>query len=809
METVWQDVKYGARMLAKNRGVTAVAVLTLALGIGANTAMFSVADALLFRPLILKNLNRLVVVYETREGRRNEQDEISPADFLDFRKQAQTVEHLSAFTWWSANITGDGEPERVRGCRVTGDFFRALENEMQIGRPLVPDDDKPGARVVVLSDGLWQRRFGGDASVLGKTIQLHGQAFEVVGVTPREFRFPPEAELWVPMAMEARERNLRGSFFLETVGRLKPGFSVRQADAEISTLAQRIEQQNPQDHAKVGGGATLLREHVSGELTSRYTILLLWAVSFVLLIACSNVANLQFARVSLRSKEIAVRAALGAGRWRLIRQLLTESVLLGMAGAALGLVLALWGVDLIKAGMPAEVEIHLPGWRSMGLNQWVLGYTLGLALLSGIVAGIAPALLGASPNLIQGLKESGRGLTAGLRRHHTSSVLVVSQIVLAVVLLFGAGIMVKGFRAVTQPAENLDADRVLTMRLGLPESKYPEGYQRIDFVVRFLAQLQSMPGAEHVAFISDVPYSGSRSNSNFFIEGRPDPLPGQDPVAQMQAASENYFRTMHIPLLEGREFALQDTQTSTKVAIVSATLVRKYFPGESPIGKRLMIGGPYSHGEWYTVVGVAGDILHNWTDRAPRPVLYRPIRQVAPRSFMAVVRTGADAMGLVPAAREGLRRVDPNQPISDIKTWRKVISDQLVGLWYVAVLMGAMGIMALALSSIGVYSVMAYSVSERTHEIGVRMALGARRADVLWLFIRRGLVMMIAGVGVGLVAALALGKAVASLVFGVSAYDFAALASVVLALSTAALLACYVPARRATRVDPIVALRYE
>ncbi len=810
METLWQDLRFGARMLLKQPGFTVVAVLTLALGIGANTAMFSVADALLFRPLLLKDLDRLVVVYETREGHRTEQDEISPADFKDFRKQAQSVQQLSAFAWWNANITGEGEPERVRGCRVTGDFFRALGTEAEQGRTLLPDEDQPsGGRVVVLSYGLWQRRFGSEAGILGKTVHLHGQAYEVVGVMPRDFQSPPEAELWVPMAMDAREENLRGSFYLETVARLRPGYSLRQADAEMSAIARRIEQQHPNDHAKIDAGAALLREHVSGELTGRYTVLLLWAVSFVLLIACSNVANLQFARVSMRSKEIAVRAALGAGRWRLIRQLLTESVLLGLMGAALGLLLALWGVDLIKAGMPAEVEIHMPGWRRMGLNQGVLAYTLGLAVLSGIVAGVAPAFLGSRPGLSAGLKDSGRGLTAGVRRHGTRNILVISEIVLAVVLLSGAGIMVKGFRAVNVPAENLDAQQVLTLRLNLPESKYPEAIQRANFADRFLAELQTIPDAQQVALISDVPYSGSRSSSNFFIEGRPNPLPGQDPVAQMQSASEGYFRTAHVPLLEGRDFAPQDTSTATKVAIVSATLAGRYFPGESPIGRRLMIGGPYSRGDWYTVVGVASDILHNWTDRTPRPVVYRPIRQIAPRTFQAALRTAGEPMQLVTAVRQALRRVDTVQPIADVKAWNQVVRDQLVGLWYVAMLMGVMGGLALALSTIGVYSVMAYAVSERTHEIGVRMALGAQRADVLRQFMQSGLVPTLAGLVVGLVAALALGKAVASLVFGVSAYDFAALASVVLTLGAAAMLACYLPARRATKVDPMVALRYE
>lgn len=810
MDTLLQDIRYGVRMLFKDPGFTAVAVLTLALGIGANTAMFSVADALLFRPVLLEDLDRLVMVSGTPIDRPQDYDEIAPADFFDWRSQNTTLDHLSAFEWWSVNITGDGEPERVQGFRVSASFFRSLRSNALLGRTFLPEEEEPGRhRVVVLSHGLWIRRFGANPNVLGGTVQLHGQDFQVIGVMPEELRFPAPAELWVPMALSPQERSARGSFSLEAVARLKPGVTVEQAQAEFSILARRLAEQYPESHSKRSARVVPLRERVSGDLTRDYTLMLIGVVGFVLLIACANVANLQFARVSARMREIAVRAALGAGRWRLIRQLLTESVLQGLLGSLFGILLAMWGVDLIRSGMPAEVEMFLPGWKRMGINGLVLACTLGIAVLSGIVAGVVPAFVGSRADLNEGLKEGGRGSSSGVRHHRLRSLLVVFEIVLALVLMAGAGLMVKGFRAGADSFPRLNPERVMTMRITLPESKYPEAYQRAAFQDQILRRLQTIPRTESAALISHLPYSGRRSSSSFAIQGRPAPTPEERPVAQMQSASPDYFRTMRIPLKAGRGFTEHDGVESPGVVIITETLARRYFPGENPLGKRVMGGQPDSASLWLTVVGVVADVRHEWTDRAPRPTLYRPFPQAPPHSFNVAMRTAGDPTSLIAPARTEILGVDHNQPIFDVKTMEKVISDHLVGFRYVAVLMAIFGILSLVLATIGIYSIMAYSVTQRTHELGVRMALGAQPGDVMKLVVRQGMGLILIGVPIGLAAAFVVARVLASLLYGVDATDPTTFVGISLVLAVVAFGACYIPARKATKVDPMVALRYE
>jgi putative ABC transport system permease protein len=660
-----------------------------------------------------------------------------------------------------------------------------------------------------LSHDLWQRRFGADPAALGREIRLNGIAHRILGVMPVELRYPPNAELWVPLAMDAQERALRGSHYLETVARLRPGVSLQQANAEMASVGRRIAELHPFDHARRDAAAGLLREHVSGELTARYTVLLLSAVGFVLLIACCNVANLLITRITARSKEFAVRAVLGASRLRIARQLLTESVLLSLGGGLLGLLFALWGLDAIRSGMPEEVAVFLPGWGRVGMNPRALGFTVIVASLSGILAGVLPALFSARANLNETLKVRSRGQISGPGHHRAPNLLVVAQMVLAMVLLVGAGIMVKGFSAILEPAPNLQPENVLSVRVTLAESSFPEKSQRAAFASQWLEQLSTIAGAEQSALVTNVAYSGSRSSSNFEIEGRPVPQPGETWIAQMQSVSEGYFRTIQVPLLTGRDFTARDADRAQQVAIISESLARRYFPGEDPIGKRLLVGGAFERSTPWAVVGVVGDILHYALDRAPRPVIYRPIRQVPPFAFHAVVRAPSDPMAMLPAVRDALRKVNPDVPLFQAKTWAKMIRDQLTGQWYVANLLAVFGIMALLFSCVGVYSVLATSVSERTHEIGVRMALGAQRREVLWVFLRRGLLLTLVGMAIGLAAAMALGRALANLVYGVSTTDVGALLAVTLTLTGVALLACWIPARRATRVDPMVALRYE
>jgi len=536
--------------------------------------------------------------------------------------------------------------------------------------------------------------------------------------------------------------------------------------------------------------------------------MLLGSVVFVLLIACANVANLQFARASARIREMAVRSALGAGRWRLVRMLLTESVLLGVGGAVLGGLVALWGIDLIRSGMPAEVEIYMPGWRRIGLNAHALVYTLAVSLGAGILAGVAPAIATSRSSVQERLQEGGRASTAGRSRHRIRNLLVVSEVVLAVVLLVGAGLMVKGFRAVADPKPNLEAENILTMKLALLDSQYLAERRR-NFQEQLLRALGTLPGAGSTALIQNLPYSGSSSGRIFTIEGRPAPLPGSAPAAQFQTVGGDYFRALRLPVIEGRDFTESDNEQGLQVAVVSHALARRHFPGESPIGKRLKLGLPDSKNPWLQVVGVVGDIRHDPYDRAPRPTLYRPYRQVDARAFDLLIRAAGDPASLAPAARAAVAGLDPHVPVFGVATYHKVIHDTLTGYRYVAVLMAVSGVLALVLSTIGVYSVMAYAVVERTHEIGVRMALGAEQRNVLWMVVRRGIILMTAGLALGLLGAFAMARMLSRLLFGVATFDALAFGAGMAALIAAALAACYLPARRAARVDPMEALRYE
>ncbi|HYL74993.1 MAG TPA: ABC transporter permease [Bryobacteraceae bacterium] len=803
-----QTLRYSLRFLAKSPGFTAVAVLALAFGIGANTAIYSLADILLFRPLLLPNLDRIVTVIGTEKNNPKGFSEVSPADFLDLQRSTKTIEYLAAAAQANRNLTGDGQPERVNTARVSAGFLTGLGAQPVLGRAFLDSENMPGQeREVLLSYNLWTGRFASDPNILARTIQLDGQVHRVVGVMPNDFCYPPQTDLWVPLAMDARMRSERVAGTLAVIGRLKTGVSLAQARSEIGSLAARISEQFPESHGNRTERVELLREYVSGNLVAEFTRMLLGSVAFVLLIACLNVANLQFARASLRSREIAIRTALGASRFRVVSQFLTESTLLGILGAGGGIVLAYWGLHLMRPAIPPAVQRELPGWVHLGINSHVLLFTMAIAVLAGVVSGIAPAWFGSRAALNEMLKESGRGTSAGRRRHRVRSVLVAGQIVLALVLLVGAGLIAKGSRLVSDPAPNLDPEKALTMRINLSSAKYASPSEPATFQQQLLGSLRALPGVTAAGIVSNLPYSGSFTNANVTVEGHYTRQTDTTPSALNQRASPGYFRALQLSLREGRAFTESDGPGSQQVAIVSRNFALRFLPGENPIGKRIKIGLASENADWLTIVGVVSDLRINPFDKFNRPVVYRASQQTPPRSFDVLIRTSGDPKALAAAARAQVAAIDRDQPVYQFMTLDALFNDQLSGFRFLAVLMGIFGFIALFLASIGVYAVMAHSVNERTHEIGVRMALGAREPDVLWMIVRRGLVLTMSGLLIGLPATLALTRLLASVFFGVNEYDPATFATGLIALSAAALLACYIPARRATKVDPMVTLR--
>ena len=804
---LWKDVRYGARMLAKSPAFTVAAIITLMLGIGNTTATFSCADALLWKPIPLPDLDHLVMIGQ-RGDNPGDFNSATPADIEDLRHQTGTLGPIASWQGRLANIVGKGgDPDRVIQAQVTANFFEVIGVQPGRGRAFQEGEDQPGReREVIFSDALWRNRFGADSNVIGQTIRLDDENYLVVGVMPPKYEFPLAIDIWTPLALKPDVRTSRKLQQLDSMARLKSGSTLSQTAAEAEGISARLRSAYPDTNKDRHFAIWPAHRYLVDQETNNYLIMLLFSVSFVLLIACVNVANLQFARATGRLREVAVRMALGAGRSRIITQLVTESVLLALAGGVLGLAVAYWSLNLIRSGMPPEIQRYIVGWSDMRLDMRALAFTMTAALASGIIAGLAPAWQCTRPNLTDALREGGRSSSGSHRRHLLRNLLVGAEIALAVVLLVGASLMFRGFHNILATGERLEPSTLLTLRLGLTESKYKENYQIAGFYRDVVARLNALPGVRSAAAVTAMPYSNHSNWREFSIEGQPVE-PGKVPNAMFQVTSPEYFATARVPLVEGRFVTAADGPDATPVVLVSQAAVERYWHGKSPIGQHITI----ADSKWppLTIVGVVGNMMHNPYDRNPRRCLYVSYQQEPVRWMDIGVRTAGDPMLVAPGVSAAIRAIDPEQPITEMRGMEKSIHDASIGLQYVEIFMAVFGVLALVLSAVGVYGVMAYMVSEQTHDIGLQMALGAPRSLVLRGIFRRGMITAVAGLAVGLPAGYGLALLVQSLIFGVNARDPVTFTAIPLILLAATAVAILVPARRAMAIDPIIALRYE
>jgi putative ABC transport system permease protein len=803
MGATLQDIRYGVRMLAKNPGFTIVAVLTLALGIGANTAVFSVVNAVLLRPLPLPDSRRLMVLFDT-DDRSGQSWAVSYPDFLDWRRQNRTFDVLSTFVPQSVNLSGREEPVRVRGGFVSANFFSLAGVQPSLGRSFRAGEDVPGAsRVAVINYGMWQGLLGGDPQILGKTLTLNGEVFSIVGVMPKDFRFPVDyCEVWIPAIYNPYFSNDRRKEPIAVVGRLKAGMRRAQAQAEMDTITKQLAQQYPDTNRDRGAKLVPLQDVVTLEIRPAILVLLV-AVGFVLLISCANVASLLLVRASGRQREMALRATLGAGRARLIRQMVTETLLLWMLGACFGVLLGHWGLDGLARIRPDDST----SWMRLELDAGVLLFTLGVTILTGLVFGLIPAIRFSNPNPMGALKEGSRVAGRGTAHSRAGRVLVASQVALTLVLLVGAGLTMRSLAKITGVNPGYNPENLLTLEYRLPRNKYPKKSQQWNFHRQVVERAQSLPGVRSAAEVEGLPMSGNASDTAIVLLDRPEPAPGQELRAQANICDTHFFRTMGIPLLRGRAFTEQDTMDTPHVVVVNQTLAETYWKGADPIGKVIRL--PDEENLTATVVGVVGDVKQINLDDANGAQLYEAQAQQPTIFATLVARTEGDPMSLATALRSAVWAVDRDQPVWKVRTEQSLLDLSVGPRRFLKMLLEVFSALALLLASIGIYGVISYSTSQRIQEIGVRMALGAQRRDVLRLVLGEGMWIAATGVAMGLAAALALTHFLSSQLFGVSATDPITFSGVALLLATVALLACYIPARRATRVDPIIALRYE
>ena len=813
MSTLLQDIKYALRMLAKSPGFAAVAILTLALGIGANTAIFSVVNSVVLQPLPFPHPDRLVVISQTSSRNPSSgqlQSSESYMNFLDWQRNAKSFSAMAAYQYGEMTLTGHGAPAIIHGALASSGLFSTLGAAPLLGRTLEAQDDVKGAaRVVVIGEGLWRDQLGGDPGIVGKSIQLDSQAFTVVGVMPADFRYPhqtPPSEYWIPATQSlayAFVINIRGPHFLILIGRLKPAVSNAQAEGEMNSVYKGLAKQyNTLDPSEVEHVENLKRL-VVGDVQP-VLLILLGAVGLVVLIACANIANLLLARATGRAKEIAVRVALGAGRARIFRQLLTESVLLGICAGLGGLLLAYWGVAAIKT----LASDQLPHVNFIHVDGWVLAFTFALSIFAGILFGLAPAWQSSEIDLNDVLRESGRGSTGSAKRRWTRNVLVVVEVALAVVLLIGSGLLLKSFYVLTHSSPGFDPQHLLTGSIDLPKAQYVKPEQWNAFFRQAVDRLKALPGVEDAAAALPTPFTGSNLGYGFNIVGAP-PLPaGQSLSALAHSVTPDYFRVMRIPLVRGREFTDADTAPNAeKVVVIGAELARQYFAHADPLAHSLTIHGLADYHA--RIIGVVGDVKDKTMADAPTPMMYLPYTQERWWVMSFVLRTNGNPSSLAGALQTQIHQIDASLPVEDVRPMTSFISESEGDARFRSTLLGLFGVLALVLATVGIYSVLAYVVAQRAHEIGIRMALGAQQRDVLRLVVGQGMRAVLIGVAIGIVAALALSRLLAQLLYGVGDKDPVTFAAVTILLTLVALAACYIPARRAMRVDPMVALRYE
>jgi putative ABC transport system permease protein len=799
MSSLLADLRYGIRILRKNPGFAAVSILTLALGIGANTAIFSVVNGVLLRPLPYPDSERLLQIWETR---RQEWDDgsVSPANFRDWRRQTRTLDEMGLYTYDSFVLTGTGEAQRLVGSKVSAGFFEVLKIRPQLGRALSEQDDRPGADgAVVISHAFWQRQLGGDAGVLGRRMALDGKTFSIVGVMPESFRFPGSyTQMWVPLAIDYDREN-RGNHYAAGIARMKAGASLEQAQSEMDAIAGQLASAYPDTNREMVAKLVPLKREITGSVRPALMVLL-GAVGFVLLIACANVANLMLARGAGRRREIAVRQALGARGGRLARQFLTESLLLSVLGGIGGILLAWWGVDLLLGILGRS----LPRAEEVGVDGSVLAFTSLLLAATGVALGLVQAFQASRTSVNEALKESGRSQGSGPRHHLLRGTLAVSQMALALLLLTGAGLLIRTFFALRDVRPGFATERVLSLRIDVPRQRYPDAGKQIGYVHALLERISAVPGVRSVAATNEVPFSHSRTRSSFEIDGRLAP-PGQGPSADRRNVTPGYFRTMGIPLLRGRDFDSREKDGSPPVAMVNQTFARRFFPGEEALGKRLLLFNTARE-----IVGVVGDVRHMSLSETLEPEIYVPLFQ-QPSDLLALAIDSALAPPerLIPAVKEALREADPAQPGYSFASMRARIEESVEPQRANGILLGTFAGVALLLAAVGLYGVTAHGVAQRTHEFGVRMALGAGRSDVIRLVLGQAFRLVGMGVALGAAAAYGLTRVISGLLFGVKASDPLTFAGVALLLFGVALLAGWLPARRAARVDPVTALRCE